>query len=295
MGKLRPGDRVMSDRRLADLTGINHKTIHRAYTALAREGILEVRPGSGTFVTERRSVAQDLPPTPGLLGALDRCRNEATRLGLSPAVLSRFLSICLEDGLRGITVGLVECNWEQITMIGRDLQRSLGVEVRPILLDDLEREPTQVLASVGSVVTTDCHYSQVADHVEPHGVPTYTVTLDQRFPRVVLRAARHNELVMVVRDPRFGRVFVRLLKQLDDDAGLLQRIRFVDEQHTMQTLRTAKPGTWAYFSPAIPPRLHRSLPQHVRRMEHCWHIEPSALESVRAGLALGQALIASTS
>ena len=52
VGRLRPGDRVPSVRRLAGLTGVNHKTVHRAYTELAREGILEVRPGSGTFVAD---------------------------------------------------------------------------------------------------------------------------------------------------------------------------------------------------------------------------------------------------
>ena len=95
MGRLRPGDRVLSVRRLADMTGINHKTVHRAYTALAREGILEVRPGSGTFVSERRSDARGLPSTPGLLEVLDRVRSEAEKLGLSPVVLSRFLDIQL--------------------------------------------------------------------------------------------------------------------------------------------------------------------------------------------------------
>ena len=34
-GKLSPGDQVPSVRRLADRTGMNRKTVHRAYTRLA--------------------------------------------------------------------------------------------------------------------------------------------------------------------------------------------------------------------------------------------------------------------
>jgi len=120
VGKLRPGDRVPSVRRLADLTGINHKTVHRAYTALAKEGILEVRPGSGTFVGERRSSPGDQSRLPGLSQVIERCRLEAGQLGLSPETYSHFVSICLADGLGGLPVGVIECNWEQITIIGRE-------------------------------------------------------------------------------------------------------------------------------------------------------------------------------
>src|SRR5437870_3430138 len=49
LGRLRPGDRVVSVRRLADITGLNRKTVHRAYLALVKEGVLDARPGAGTF------------------------------------------------------------------------------------------------------------------------------------------------------------------------------------------------------------------------------------------------------
>ena len=45
LARLPPGDRVASARRLADITGLNRKTVHRAYGALVREGFLDVRPG----------------------------------------------------------------------------------------------------------------------------------------------------------------------------------------------------------------------------------------------------------
>ena len=35
LNRLHPGDRVLSVRRLADITGMNRKTVHRAYKALA--------------------------------------------------------------------------------------------------------------------------------------------------------------------------------------------------------------------------------------------------------------------
>jgi DNA-binding transcriptional regulator YhcF (GntR family) len=296
VGKLQPGDRVPSVRSLSRLTGINHKTVHRAYTVLAREGILQVRPGSGTFVTERRTGADDQPATAGLIGALERCRDEALQLGLAPRVLSRFLDVCLADGLRDVPVGLVECNREQIAMIGRDARRALGIAVRPILLGSLERDPRRALGCVGSVVTTDCHWSDVAQLVEPLGVPTYTVSLEREFPQQLLRLSRSHDVYVVARDRRFGGVLDRLLKQLSvDEGGRVERIRFVERSRATAVLRGAEPGSWVYFAPLAGEDLVDALPCHANVLERCWHVEARALESLRAGLALDVALQRSAS
>ncbi len=299
VGKLRPGDRVPSVRSLSRLTGINHKTVHRAYTVLTREGILRVRPGSGTFVTERRSGNEGQPPTPGLLGALERCRDEALQLGLAPHVLSHFLDICLADGLRDVPVGLVECNREQLTMIGNDLGRKLGLSVRPIPLDALERNPARALeavGAVGSVVTTDCHWPEVAKLLEPHGVPTYTLSLDRDFPRHLLRCAGHHEVWIVARDRRFGRAIMRVLDELSDgDTERLKHIRFIERCRAPSALSNAAPGTRVYFAPLAGDDLRRRLPSQAQVIDRCWHIESQALESLRAGLALDLALQRSAS
>jgi hypothetical protein len=276
---------------LADLTGINHKTVHRAYRALAKEGILEVRPGSGTFVTERRSGAGGQPPVAGLTQVVERCRHEASQLGLAPEVFSRFVGICLAEGLRGVSVGVVECNWEQITIIGQDLRTSFDVQVRPVLLSALERDPAGALGGVSSVVTTDCHYSQVVDLLEPYGLATYTVTLDQRFPRQILDLARQNEIVMVLQDRTFGPVFSRLLNQLESDFDHVRRIRFVGEADLPFVLRSARNRTWVHFSPLLPSLVRQGIPRHLRHLKLSWRVDPTTLESLRAALALDQALL----
>ena len=75
-------------RRLADITGLNRKTVHRAYGALAKEGLLAVRPGAGTFVAEHSPspATQDM-----LMHAVNRCRAEAHALGSSTSAFADFL------------------------------------------------------------------------------------------------------------------------------------------------------------------------------------------------------------
>ena len=55
-GKLAVGDQLPSVRALAEELVINPNTVARAYTDLAREGLIESRAGRGVFVTRKRKM-----------------------------------------------------------------------------------------------------------------------------------------------------------------------------------------------------------------------------------------------
>ena len=54
--KLAVGDQLPSVRALAEELVVNPNTVARAYTDLAREGLLESRAGRGVFVTRKRKM-----------------------------------------------------------------------------------------------------------------------------------------------------------------------------------------------------------------------------------------------
>ena len=54
-GQLRPGDEFPSVRALSRELRINPNTAHKVVATLTTEGLLEVRPGIGTFVAGRQS------------------------------------------------------------------------------------------------------------------------------------------------------------------------------------------------------------------------------------------------
>lgn len=49
-GRYNPGDKLPSEREMAEILGVSRPSVREAITALAAMGILEVRPGEGTFV-----------------------------------------------------------------------------------------------------------------------------------------------------------------------------------------------------------------------------------------------------
>lgn len=81
LGLLMPGDRLPTAKEVVAATAINPNTVLKAYRELEREGLVEPRPGLGTFV--RRSLARTDAATDAPLRAdLDAWTRAARAAGL---------------------------------------------------------------------------------------------------------------------------------------------------------------------------------------------------------------------
>jgi GntR family transcriptional regulator len=75
IGALRPGDQLPAIRRVAEDLVINPNTVAKAYRELEHEGVIELRQGSGAFVSENGRagrVARVKTAQPVLQAALER-------------------------------------------------------------------------------------------------------------------------------------------------------------------------------------------------------------------------------
>ncbi len=83
-GRLARGEALPSVRQLAVSLRVNPNTVARAYRELERDGIVETRQGSGTFVAggDRRLSAAGRRKA--LAPSVDRLCAEASALGISP-------------------------------------------------------------------------------------------------------------------------------------------------------------------------------------------------------------------
>jgi DNA-binding transcriptional regulator YhcF (GntR family) len=292
LGNLRPGDRVPSVRRLADLTGMNRKTVHRAYQTLAEEGLLMLRPGSGTFLSNGRREGEDRPLADELLRVANRWRAEAMALGVGPDVLASFLQTCIGPALRGLPVAVIECNREQTGLIAEELQGGLGVHARSVGLADLVSDPVRSLAGVAAVVTTDCHRAEV--EARASDVPVHCVALDRAFPRQLLELAAEGEVVLVVRDRAFAPPFRRLLEQMAAPEERVARIEILEPQEARAALDQHQDAT-VVVSPLVERALPWRFQEGRRRLSLRWRLATGAVDRLRVELAFDLALLRATS
>jgi DNA-binding transcriptional regulator YhcF (GntR family) len=155
-GELAAGDVLEPLREAARVWGVNLHTVRHAYTALAREGLVESRGAGGTRVTGGR------PPgaadgTPDIAAFLDRVINEAREVhGLDGKRLAA------EIARRGDTsaaarpvVYVVECSADQCNAHAAEINARYDVEAREWSLERLREPPP------GCVVATYFHYNDI--------------------------------------------------------------------------------------------------------------------------------------
>jgi len=96
LGVLTPGDRLPTAKEVAETCAVNPNTTLKAYRELEREGLVEPRPGLGTFV--RRSLArpQAAADSP-LRGELEAWMARAREAGLEREDVTALVASVLEE------------------------------------------------------------------------------------------------------------------------------------------------------------------------------------------------------
>jgi len=285
LGRLQPGDRVPSVRRFAVMSGMNRKTVHRAYRALVHEGFLAVRPGAGTFVATSPGPHPSARREDELIHVVNRCRSEAHALGVTATAFADFVQNALNGGLKGLPIAIVECNHEQTDMIAREVRAGLQADTRHVLLETLVADPVTALAGMWGVVTTDCHRAEVERAAQAVGTPVYRVALDGEFPRRILRVAKSRDIVLCVRDPRFGLVFRRFLGQLGATPEILARVHVATARQLRATLREAGDDPLVLVLPLAERDAAGRTPIGASPVLAHWRLADGTLERLRAAIA----------
>ena len=86
-GELAPSSDLPSVRGLATKLRVNPATVVQAYRELEREGLVEMRQGAGSFITDVGQATRERERTAAARRFVRAMLNDATRLGLVPADL----------------------------------------------------------------------------------------------------------------------------------------------------------------------------------------------------------------
>jgi len=92
-GDLKPDDRLPPVRNLSRDLVINPNTVARAYSELARDGLLSNRPGRGVFVAGTKAELSAEARQQRLFELLDKFLTEAVHLDFSEKEVTRLVSV----------------------------------------------------------------------------------------------------------------------------------------------------------------------------------------------------------
>ncbi|HXZ83743.1 MAG TPA: GntR family transcriptional regulator [Acidimicrobiales bacterium] len=98
LGRLHTGDQLPSVREVVAQIPINPNTVHRAYRDLEQLGLVEGRPGLGTFVATDARQAIEREQLESLVVELRRWLAKATEAGLDGESVLALVATALEPG-----------------------------------------------------------------------------------------------------------------------------------------------------------------------------------------------------
>ncbi|GJG87811.1 hypothetical protein tb265_29920 [Gemmatimonadetes bacterium T265] len=213
LGLLQPGAPLPSARELAAELGVTRRAVLAAYHALAREGLVDLRPRSGAYVAS--------PTSPGTAGA-DALSRRARRVVQflvqelmdgtpAPLVPDRLHQALDTLRLRAVAV---ECNDDQIAELAAELQtdyglETTGVDVTALVVDAPSGAPREVRRA-DLLVTTPFHAGAVKAAAERLGKPWLAVATRTDMPAEIARLLPTCPVYVVVTDPRFAAKLGRL-------------------------------------------------------------------------------------
>jgi len=290
-GLLHPGARLPSVRCVARSSGLNPKTVLRVYERLRDEGLIELRAGSGSFVTGQEPSWFDPARVMSLRRLIRRHLDEASAMNLTPAgylsMVQRFVS---RDALSTMSVAVLECNLEQVRVFSREIGLRLNVKAHPVLVEEIGRKTTAgLLARCSAVVATDFHLEEATRAARQHGKPVVGLRLQRDFLPALMEAARHGRLAMIVSDTGFFPAFKKSLSQLGLKREYLERVR-VAAGHDRAAARQAMAEADAiYISPLCDRMLRQLAPHDARLLSIRDHIATESIEELEAWLLLSGA------
>lgn len=222
-GKLAPGDRLPSTRRLARQLGVNDKTIAKIYRHLQREGYLTVAPRSGATVRPQAKADRSLTVGATQLAFVRKILQEGSRLGLAPGKLSELIRN-YTNGVRRreLTAIVVECNREQLYCFSHEIETALRIAAFPVLLSELAAPRPETLDRIRAsqcFVTTHYHWDDVSSRARSFGRPTVEIRLNPHFFDGIVERARIEPVGMIVTDVAFVAGFRKALRKIDSGLG----------------------------------------------------------------------------
>jgi GntR family transcriptional regulator len=287
-GLLRQGDRLPSLRQVATLSDLNVKTVMRIYTQLQREGLLALRKGSGAFVAVQYPNEFEHARAASLLRLLHRHLDEVSGMNISPEAYATLIQrLITRRNLEGRSVGVLECNEEQVDLFATEIKARIGVAAHPILLAHLREGATASLIGTCSILAvTDFHFKEGTEIARRFHKPLARLRLKRDFVPALMGAARQGHLAMIVSNTSFFPAFKRALGLLGLQHEHLDQISAVAGSERPAVRRAVGLADFIYISPLCDREIRGLVPAGKRLLHFAHHIADDSIEELESWLLL---------
>jgi GntR family transcriptional regulator len=289
-GKLRAGDRLPSVRQLAQRNKINLKTAFSIYQRLKEEGYIELRAGSGAYVSDMESADLDQAYCLAVFRMIKSNIAQASHLKLDPRQYADLVcGFVRKSPSISVKLVVIECNREQTNLFTYEISSCLKVPVAPVLLSQLQHPDPQsarILAQADYLVTTDFHFKQVKELAECYKKKTLQLRLNPAFVPRLIAAAHRGKVLMVVSNVDFFPAFQHRLLSIGTAPATLDNITAVSDANLDRVRAVAIGARSVYVSPICDSRVRKAIPEGVEELKFDRLLSEESIEMLEAVMLL---------
>ena len=207
-GALREGARLPSTRELARDLKADPRVVAEAYRVLAGEGLVELRPRSGVFLSARTPGSGTTTPQGTSPQWLADVIADGIRRGVPAPALADALAAATRS--RALTAAVIAATYDQAAGLARELRDDFGVQATGIVVENLpsatatDDELPRGLSRAHLLVGTDAtepHVSRIAARL---GIPHVVIDMRPDLLSPDWRLLLTRVTYAVIADPRFG-------------------------------------------------------------------------------------------
>ena len=165
-GELKAGQKLPTERELAQQLYIARGTVKKAYKELADNNIIEIIQGSGSYVYTEKKL-YDGGRRKQATAMIDKLLDKLEFWDFPMEEIETLLHMCIAHRTRAsrpVRCAIIDCNSESLGIFKQQLSYLPNVTLSAILVDSIimDDAPDALLADYDLIFTTETHYDQVA-------------------------------------------------------------------------------------------------------------------------------------
>ncbi len=269
-GILRPGDRLPTERELAEQLQIARGTVKKAYKELADNNIIEVIQGSGSYIYNDRDV-YDVEHRKLASQLIEQMLDKLESWNLSEREISAMLRLSLakRSAMQALVrLALVDCNPESLTLFKRQLSYIPGISSSVFLVDTviLEDDAGRLFENFDLVLTTVTHYEQVANCLAGTQIPVVAVDVSPSRQTIVSISTLPPEasIGILCQSNKFSNLICEQMELFTGSACKLPVYFGADLQHTVRFMKKFDAVIVAPDLPVLDPTLSKNAVQEYQ-------------------------------
>ena len=165
-GELKAGEKLPTERDLAQQLYISRGTVKKAYKELADNNIIEIIQGSGSYVYAEKKL-YDGERRKQATAMINELLDKLEVWNFPMEEIETLLHMCMAHRTRTarpVRCAIIDCNPESLGIFKRQLSYLPNVTLSAILVDSviMDDDPNSLLADYDLIFTTETHYGQVS-------------------------------------------------------------------------------------------------------------------------------------